>query len=107
MAHPHQVQEILLYHHLSLETRRTYVYQPFVWRKRGEHSFVPLSAFLSGVTADTISSTVYDEVCPEAERTHITINSESDQTRWTEAKAEIEMHTARCLVVDNKILSWK
>ncbi|KAL1735532.1 hypothetical protein EV714DRAFT_200450 [Schizophyllum commune] len=101
-----QVQEILLYHHLALETRRTYVYQPFVWRKRGEHSYVPLSAFLSGVTADTVSSTVYDEVCPEAERTHITINSESDRTRWTEAKAEIEMHTARCLVVDNKILSW-
>ncbi|KAL1748712.1 hypothetical protein HDZ31DRAFT_29259 [Schizophyllum fasciatum] len=101
-----QVQEILLYHHLALETGRTYVYQPFVWRKRGERSLVPLSAFLSGVTRDSISSAIYDEVCPEGGRVHITIDSESDRTRWTEAKAEIEKHTERCLVVDHKILSW-
>ncbi|TRM69847.1 hypothetical protein BD626DRAFT_391128 [Schizophyllum amplum] len=101
-----QVQEILLYHHLAKETGRTYVYQPFVWRKRGEHELVPLSAFLAGATHDSISSAAYDEICSEGERTHLSVSGESDNTRWQTAKFSIETDTARCLVVDNRILTW-
>ncbi|KAF8627814.1 hypothetical protein AX15_004239 [Amanita polypyramis BW_CC] len=99
-----QVQEILLFHHLALLTSRIYVYQSFVWRPRGEKSYIPLSAFLWGATAGTISSAVFDEACPANEIKRVQLQvAHADQ--WDYARTMLSSD-ARCIVVDDWILNW-
>ena len=86
-------------------TSRVYVYQPLVWRPRGTDSTVPLSAFLRGPTRGTISSAVFDRVCPANEITHIVLGVEY-QHIWEHA-IEALSGEERCVVVDDWILSWK
>ncbi|TFK44221.1 hypothetical protein BDQ12DRAFT_672587 [Crucibulum laeve] len=99
-----QAQEILLFHHLALITSRIYVYQPLVWRPRGEKSHVPLSAFLSGPTKSTISSAVFNEVCPESEiyRVNLRVNYIS---QWERAVSVLSGNE-RCIVVTDWIFNW-
>jgi hypothetical protein len=103
-----KAQEILLFHHLAQSVSRTYVYQPLVWRPRGEHSLVPLSAFLRGTTHNTISDAVFDDACPPAEISHVQIKQGlvSDLQLWSHAK-DVLNGPARCIVVDDWILNWK
>lgn len=100
-----QAQEILLFHHLSLLTSRVYVYQPLVWRPRGEDSFIPLSAFLVGPTKGSISATVFDTVCPENEITHVDLATVYD-SQWAHA-LEVLNGSERCIIVDDWIFNWK
>ncbi|KAF6763157.1 hypothetical protein DFP72DRAFT_525512 [Ephemerocybe angulata] len=99
-----QAQEILLFHHLALETGRTYVYQPFIWRPRGEKEKVPLSAFLRGPTRGSINEATFDEVCPESEVKHVKIRQSYDR-QWEHAKAVLRSKD-RCVVVDDWLFSW-
>ncbi|KXN90830.1 hypothetical protein AN958_03484 [Leucoagaricus sp. SymC.cos] len=99
-----QVQDILLYHNLALETSRTYVYQPFVWRPRGEESYVPLSAFLPGATKDSISSEVFERMCPEKEIVHMTLGVPHED-QWKHA-VEVLKSDERCVIVDDWIFNW-
>jgi hypothetical protein len=103
-----QVQEILLYHHLALSSSRIYVYQPLVWRSRGESSLAPLSAFLKGPTDNTaISSVLFDHVCPPEERTHVLLRADgaSSQSLWDHSVSVLQ-GSARCVVVDDWIFNW-
>ena len=100
-----QVQEILLFYHLALLTSRIYVYQPFVWRPRGENSFVPLSAFLWGATTNSISSTVFEEACSAADIKHISLQVEH-AIQWDHAKEALNIDDP-CIVVDDWILNWR
>ncbi|KAF8971133.1 hypothetical protein BDZ97DRAFT_1341378 [Flammula alnicola] len=99
-----QAQEILLYHHLALQTSRIYVYQPLIWRPRGEDAGVPLSAFLRGPTESTISEAVFDEVCPPDEVFHVNLRADH-KDQWRYAK-EILERKHRCVVVDDKVFNW-
>ncbi|KAK2467870.1 hypothetical protein APHAL10511_000165 [Amanita phalloides] len=99
-----QVQEILLFHHLALLTSRTYVYHPIVWRPRGEHSYIPLSAFLWGTTTNTISSAVFNEACPADKVKHVRLQT-NHPAQWDLAK-EVLNGDEPCLVVDDWILTW-
>ncbi|KAH9484955.1 Strobilurin A biosynthesis cluster protein l1 [Psilocybe cubensis] len=99
-----QAQEILLYHHLALQTSRTYVYQPLIWRPRGEKATVPLSAFLLGVTENSISEAVFEQVCPPGEVVHVNLRVDyADQ--WFHAK-DILNRKDRCVVVDDWLFNW-
>jgi hypothetical protein len=99
-----------LFHHLALSSSRTYVYQPLVWRARGEHSLVPLSAFLHGPTRDAaISDAIFDYVCPPGVTEHVRIDDgvSSDLDLWRYAMNTLSGHPAKCIVVDDWILNWK
>jgi len=99
-----QAQEILLYHHLALQTSRIYVYQSLIWRPRGEKAGVPLSAFLRGVTENSVSDSVFDEVCPPEDVVHVKLTANSlDQ--WNHAKSVLN-RKERCLVIDDWIFNW-
>jgi len=101
-----QAQEILLFHHLALLSSRIYVYQPLVWRPRGEHSLVPLSAFLLGATQGSISAAVFNSICPPSETTHVTFNDlDAHADLWSHAQ-ELLTRDDRCVVVDHWILNW-
>ncbi|KAJ2912421.1 hypothetical protein MD484_g8000, partial [Candolleomyces efflorescens] len=100
-----QAQEILLFHHLALQTGRTYVYQPFIWRPRGEKATVPLSAFLRGPTRGSISEATFNEVCPESDVKHVRLVT-NHNTQWSHAK-EVLSKDDRCIVVDDWLFSWK
>lgn len=95
----------MLYHHLALQTSRIYVYQPLIWRPRGENATVPLSAFMRGPTEGTISESVFDEVCPPEEVQHVNLRIE-DAGQWKYA-IEILSRKHRCIVVDDKVFTWK
>ncbi|KAG6895460.1 hypothetical protein C0992_001122 [Termitomyces sp. T32_za158] len=97
-------QEVLLYHHLALQTSRVYAYQPIVWRPRGPEATVPLSAFMLGVARNSISSSVFDEVCSPEETRHVAIRV-SHPTLWEYAKGQLS-GDEKCIVVDDKILGW-
>ena len=99
-----QVQDILLYHNLALAASRTYVYQPFVWRPRGEKSYVPLSAFLVGVTKNSISSKVFHKICPESDIVHLSLSTES-AVQWQHA-LEMLAGDERCVMIDDWIFNW-
>ncbi|KJA20077.1 hypothetical protein HYPSUDRAFT_142836 [Hypholoma sublateritium FD-334 SS-4] len=99
-----QAQEIMLYHHLALQTSRIYVYQPLIWRPRGEDATVPLSAFMRGLTEGAISESVFDEVCPPDEVQHVNLRIE-DTDQWKHA-IEILSRKHRCIVVDDKVFTW-
>lgn len=98
-----KIQDILLYHNLALATSRTYVYQPFVWRPRGEKSYVPLSAFLPGVTKDSVSVEVLEKYCREEELHHVTLGHEE---QWKHAIDTLNGNQ-RCVVVDDWIFNWR
>ncbi|PPQ99760.1 hypothetical protein CVT24_009663 [Panaeolus cyanescens] len=99
-----QAQEILLFHHLALSTGRIYVYQPLIWRPRGEKATVPLSTFLRGPTERTISDAMFDEVCPPDEVVHVNLVYDY-RKQWDHAK-EVLSRDDRCVVVDDWIFSW-
>ncbi|KAJ7703221.1 hypothetical protein B0H17DRAFT_1042316 [Mycena rosella] len=96
-----QVQEVLLYHHLALLTSRIYVYQPLIWQPR--RASLPLSAFLPGVTTESITSAVFDRVCPPSEVTHVSLNVENDI--WEHAR-EVLSRPDKCMVVDDWLFRW-
>ncbi|KAF8160619.1 hypothetical protein B0H34DRAFT_653897 [Crassisporium funariophilum] len=99
-----QAQDILLFHHLALQTSRIYVYQPLIWRPRGEKATVPLSAFLRGPTLGTTSDAVFNEVCPESEVVHVELVADH-MFQWERAK-DILNGQDRCIVVDDWIFNW-
>jgi len=99
-----QVQDILLYHNLALAVSRTYVYQPFVWRPRGEKSYVPLSAFLVGATKGSISSKVFHRICPENDVVHLSLSTGS-AIQWQHA-LEMLAGDERCVMIDDWIFNW-
>lgn len=99
-----QVQDILLYHNLALASSRTYVYQPFVWRPRGEKSYVPLSVFLPGVTKDSISSEAFQRTCPEENVVHMSLYI-GNEGQWEHALKRLS-GDERCVVVDDWIFNW-
>ncbi|KDR75020.1 hypothetical protein GALMADRAFT_268566 [Galerina marginata CBS 339.88] len=99
-----QAQEILLYHHLALQTSRIYVYQPLIWRPRGENASVPLSAFLRGPTDGTVSEAVFDEICPPEEVVHVKLGVDH-MDQWNYAQ-EILNGKDRCIVVDDSVFNW-
>jgi hypothetical protein len=87
---------------------RTYVYQPLVWRSRGEHSLVPLSAFLRSPTRDAaVSQAVFDDVCPPHAVEHVELGLGSSSDLWRYAMNTLGDHPAKCVVVDDWILNWK
>ncbi|KAF9268666.1 hypothetical protein L218DRAFT_917602 [Marasmius fiardii PR-910] len=97
-----QVQEILLFHHISLSSSRIYAYQPFVWRPRNEE--LPLSVFLPGPTRNTIPVALFDEICsPESVAHHRIVGDNNDIWRLTR---EILEGPDRCIEIDNWILNW-
>ncbi|KAJ7188296.1 hypothetical protein C8R46DRAFT_1054296 [Mycena filopes] len=99
-----QVQEILLYHHLALLSNRVvYVYQPLIWQPRGKVA-LPLSGFLSGVTAGTITNAAFDQVCPPTAVKHVSLYRENDGL-WQHA-TDVLSGSDRCIVVDDHILNW-
>ncbi|KAF8812923.1 hypothetical protein BYT27DRAFT_7085694 [Phlegmacium glaucopus] len=99
-----QAQEILLFHHLALQTSRIYVYQPLIWRPRGEKATVPLSAFLRGPTLGTVSEALFDEVCPASEIVHISLVVDH-MAQWDHAQEGLNAQH-RCIVVDDWIFNW-
>ncbi|KAF9462281.1 hypothetical protein BDZ94DRAFT_1219994 [Collybia nuda] len=99
-----QAQEILLFHHLALLTSRVYVYQPLIWRPRGENSMVPLSAFLEGVTRESVSAAVFDEACPPEDIKHVQVHV-NNGARWEYVK-KILNGPEKCIIVDQWILTW-
>lgn len=104
IINPLQVQDILLYHNLALAVSRTYVYQPFVWRPRGGNSYVPLSAFLIGVTKDSISSKVFHTTCPDNDVVHLSLGTGS-AIQWQHA-LEMLVGDERCVMIDDWIFNW-
>ena len=88
-----------------MQTSRIYVYQPLIWRPRGEKATVPLSAFLHGPTHGTISEAVFEEVCPPNEIVHINLVVDH-VTQWDHAK-EVLKAQSRCIVVDDWVFNWK
>ena len=89
-----------------MQTSRIYVYQPLVWRPRGEKATVPLSAFLRGPTLGTVSEAIFEEVCPPSEITHISLVVDDHMSQWNHANEGLNTH-ARCIVVDDWIFNWK
>jgi hypothetical protein len=88
-----------------LQTSRVYVYQPLIWRPRGEKATVPLSAFLRGPTLGAVSEAVFQEVCPLNEIIHISLVV--DHTRqWDHAKKSLDADN-KCIVVDDWLFNWK
>jgi hypothetical protein len=88
-----------------LQTSRVYVYQPLIWRPRGEKATVPLSAFLRGPTLGTISDAVFQEVCPLNEIVHISLVVDH-MRQWDEAKKSLDADS-KCIVVDDWLFNWK
>ena len=82
-----------------------YVYQPLIWRPRGEKATVPLSAFLRGPTIGTISDAVFDEVCPLSEIVHISLVVDH-MRQWDHAKKSLDVDN-NCIIVDDWLFSWK
>ncbi|PFH52089.1 hypothetical protein AMATHDRAFT_141135 [Amanita thiersii Skay4041] len=99
-----QAQEILLFHHLALLTSRIYVYQPLVWRPRGENSLVPLTAFLLGPTKNSITSVLFNEACYGHPIKHVKLRTEH-MVRWDHAKQTLS-DDAKCIQVDDWIFDW-
>lgn len=99
-----QAQEILLFHHLALLTSRVYMYQPIVWRPRGHQSVVPLSAFLAGVTKNSINAAVFNEVCSPLETKHVRLQI-THNDRWEVAQRLLNGNE-KCIVVDDWLFDW-
>ncbi|RDB16754.1 hypothetical protein Hypma_002386 [Hypsizygus marmoreus] len=99
-----QAQEILLFHHLALLTSRVYVYQPIVWRPRGPNALVPLSAFMQGVTKNSVSVAVFNEACSPEDTKHVKIRV-NNKVLWEYTKEVLNGHE-KCIVVDDWILNW-
>ena len=88
-----------------MQTSRVYVYQPLIWRPRGEKATVPLSAFLLGPTLGTVSDAVFQEVCPLSEIVHVSLVVDH-MRQWDHAKKSLDAD-AKCIVVDDWLFSWK
>ncbi|KAF9522659.1 hypothetical protein CPB83DRAFT_864130 [Crepidotus variabilis] len=98
-----QAQEVLLYHHLALESNRIYVYQPLSWLPRNNEQ-VPLSAFLAGPTAGSINEAHFHKVCSWRDVVHIKLATNS-RSQWNHAK-QVLRGGERCIVVDDWIMTW-
>ena len=88
-----------------MQTSRVYVYQPLIWRPRGEKATVPLSAFLRGPTIGTVSDAIFQEVCPLSEIVHISLVVDH-MRQWDHAKKMLDADS-KCIVVDDWLFSWK
>lgn len=100
-----QAQEILLHHHLALQSSRIYIYQPFDWRARKQQ--LPLSAFLLGPTQHSVPSSLVEELCPRGSDDVVNIKIDSSQTDiWKTALSALN-RKEKCIVVDNPILDSK
>ncbi|KAG6918064.1 hypothetical protein DXG01_016720 [Tephrocybe rancida] len=99
-----QAQEILLFHHLALQSSRVYVYQPVIWRPSGAQAKVPLTAFIPGIARNSISSVVFNEACSAEETKHINIKV-TNLSLWEYTKLQLSGNE-KCIVVDNWILNW-
>ncbi|KAJ4483465.1 hypothetical protein J3R30DRAFT_3284294 [Lentinula aciculospora] len=98
-----QAQEILLHHHLALQSSRFYIYQPLYWKSRNEH--LPLSAFLLGATEErAVPASFVEELCPKGsdDVVHIQIRS-SQEDLWKTALSALK-RKERCIIVDNPII---
>ncbi|KAF7428097.1 hypothetical protein PC9H_007316 [Pleurotus ostreatus] len=101
-----QAQEILLYHHLALLSSRIYVYQPLVWRPRGEQSYVPLSAFLRSPTEGSLTVTFFDHACRPEDVKHVTLSQGIGYNHVWDHALSVLNGPERCIVVDDWILNW-
>lgn len=81
------------------------MYQPIIWRPRGEAATVPLSAFMLGVARNSITAGVFNAACSPEETKHIRIHV-NHGALWDYAKRELQ-GDERCIVVDNWIMNWK
>ena len=88
-----------------MQTSRVYVYQPLIWRPRGEKATVPLSAFLRGPTLGTVSDAIFEEVCPPSEIVHISLVVDH-MSQWEHAKKNLDAHS-KCVVVDDWLFNWR
>lgn len=66
---------------------------------------VPLSAFLSGVTKNSVSAAVFDEACTAEETKHVNIRV-NNKSLWEYTKQVLDGHE-KCIVVDDWILNWE
>lgn len=82
------------------------MYQPLVWRPRGEDALVPLSAFLPGVTDGSLSSAVFGQVCPEEKVLHVRLRTLSWSEQWESVILALRSDD-KCITVDDWILNWK
>ncbi|KAE9409131.1 hypothetical protein BT96DRAFT_962330 [Gymnopus androsaceus JB14] len=89
-----QVQEILIYHHLSL---------PFIWRPRF-HQPLPLSAFLPGPTIDGVPVSFLEQICPQDDTVYIQIDALYDDLWRTSQK--ILARPEKCIIITNRIMHW-
>jgi hypothetical protein len=65
---------------------------------------VPLSAFLPGVTKNSISQEVFQQTCPENQTVHINL-AVRHEDQWNHAN-EVLAGDERCVVVDDWIFNW-
>ncbi|KAG6825435.1 hypothetical protein H0H92_003701, partial [Tricholoma furcatifolium] len=86
------------------QTSRVYVYQPLIWRPRGTDAKVPLSAFLPGVTRNSINAAMFDEACSAEETKHVNIRV-SNPSLWEYTKSQLSGNE-KCIVVDDWIMNW-
>ena len=94
-----------MFHHLALLTSRVYIYKPFVWRPRGHQSFVPLSAFLTGVTRNSVNDAIFAEVCSPQETKYVQLQIPNHNDRWEEANRVLN-GKEKCIVVTDWIFDW-
>ena len=68
-----QLQNVLLLHNLAVMADRTFVHQPFAWA--GREQGIPLSAFLLGVTRNSIAESHFNLSCPTEHISHFTLDT--------------------------------
>ncbi|KAJ3724444.1 hypothetical protein C8R42DRAFT_577111 [Lentinula raphanica] len=98
-----QAQEILLHHHLALQSSRFYIYQPLYWKPRNEQ--LPLSAFLLGATEErAVPASFVEKLCAKGsdDVVHIKIQS-SREDLWDTALSALKRKES-CVIVDNPII---
>ncbi|KAJ3735656.1 hypothetical protein DFJ43DRAFT_990967 [Lentinula guzmanii] len=98
-----QTQEILLHHHLALQSSRFYIYQPFYWKSRNEQ--LPLSAFLLGASQErAVPASFVEKLCPKGsdDVAHIKIQS-TQEDLWNTALSALK-RKEKCIIMDNPII---
>ena len=73
-----------------------------MWRHRKE--LQPLSGFLLGPTKGSLSSAIWDEVCPPNRVKNVTFDVPYEQ-RWDEVK-RVLTGPENCIYVETWILNW-
>jgi hypothetical protein len=65
---------------------------------------VPLSAFLTGVTRNSINDAVFDEACTPEETKHVRLQI-NHADRW-EVAQQLLNGKEKCIVVDDWMFDW-